>query len=295
MFRSSFRRPSACLIAIFAGAATSAAMAEDPGAKPVLAVCADPSNLPYSNSREEGFENRIARLLADDMQAELRYTWSMQRRSFFRRTLLAGACDVVISVPTTLAIVAGTRPYFTSSYVFVTRVAETAHPTSLDDAYLRDTRIGLQLIGAEGINTPPAMALARRGISQHITGFPMWADDEEANPQGRIIDAVAQSTIDVALVWGPFAGCFAKPYGAALRIDPINAGEDTPDLTFTFPMAIGVRKADTALRDRLQDALDRHHAEIDSILRSYGVPLVTTQSPSEAPAANTAALVAPTL
>jgi mxaJ protein len=253
---------------------------EAPAPKPVLTVCADPANLPYSNDEQKGFENQIATLLADDLHVELRYFWFAEHRSFFRRTLLDGVCDVVISVPTGLSMVAATKPYFTSSYVAVTRVKDDRHFTSFDDPWLRDARIGLQLVGKEGATTPPAMALARRGFNQHITGFPMWGDAGDPSPQGKIIDAVADGSIDIALVWGPFAGYFAKSHGAALRIDPITADSQAPELTFVFPMAMGVRKADTALRDRLQAAIDRHTTEIAAILKDYGIPTVPTPSDS---------------
>jgi mxaJ protein len=246
-----------------------------------LEVCADPTNLPYSNDHEQGFENAIAKVIGADMHLGVHTVWNMQRRSFFRHTLLAGICDVVISVPSSLPIVATTRPYFTSSYVFVTRRRDDLHLTSFDDPRLRDARIGLQLLGADGANPPPAMALARRGITDHVTGFAMWANDDVADPQGQIVGAVASGQIDVAIIWGPFGGYFAKPFGDALRVDPITVDPRSPGLAFTYAMSVGVRKTDTALRDRVQVALDRHRPEIDAILRGFGIPLVT-------PAASTA-------
>lgn len=255
-------------------AALASVLLAGPASGATLAVCADPSNLPYSDQNETGFENRIARLLADDLHADLRYTWKMGRRGFLRRTLLAHACDVVISVPADLGAVSATRPYFTSSYVFVTRSDAASHPESFDDPALRDLRIGLQLLGAEGANTPPAMSLARRGIVDHITGFPMWADEDVVNPQGRVIEAVAKGEIDVAIVWGPFAGYFAKPYADALRITPVAGDPQLPDLAFAYRMALGVRHGDDALRDRLQEALDRRAPEVRAILQDYAVPLV---------------------
>ncbi len=266
-----FRSIAVLAVALWAAAA-------DAAPKPALVVCADPSNLPYSDARRNGFENRIARLLAADLHETLRYVWSVQRRSFFRRTLLAGRCDVVISVPASLGIVETTRPYFTSSYVFVTRRGGRFNVASFDDPLLATARIGLQLLGAEGANPPPAIALASRGVTARIAGFPMWAGEGVANPQGKIIDAVADGRIDVAIVWGPFAGYFAKPYGDALRIVPITADPKMPDLPFMYAMAVGVRKADTALRDSLQAALDRRQPEIAAILRDYGVPLITPAS-----------------
>lgn len=278
------RSLSALLGVALATALSPAALAETPppAAMPALSVCADPANLPYSNDKQEGFENKIAKLLADDMHAELRYFWFAQHKSFFRRTLLDGLCDVVISVPRGFSMVAETRPFFASTYVAVTRANDSRHFTSFDDPWLHDARIGLQLVGKEGATTPPAVALSGRGINQHITGFEMWSGPDNPNPQGKIVDAVADGSIDVALVWGPFAGYFAKAHGDALRIEPILSDPQAPELTFVFPMAMGVRKADTALRDRLQVAIDRHATEIAAILRDYGIPIVTVPAPPAA-------------
>lgn len=243
-------------------------------APPALVVCADPANLPYSNRAQDGFENKIAALLAEDLHAELRYFWFAEHKTFVRRTLNDGACDAVISVPVGLPIVSTTDAYFTSTYVAVTRASDPRHFVSFDDPWLRDARIGVQLVGNEGATTPPVVALSGRGITAHITAFEMWSGDEQANPQGRIIDAVADGRIDIALVWGPFAGYFAKTHGAALRIEPIVGDPQNPDIAFVFPMAVGVRKTDAALRDTLQTALDRHPAAIATILRDYGIPTV---------------------
>jgi mxaJ protein len=272
------RQLIAAVAALAAGHAVGAPLptAAEAGSIDVLSVCADPANLPYSNDRQEGFENGLARLLAQDLHAELRYAWNVERRNFFRRTLLAGRCDVVMSVPVGLRVVATTRPYFTSSYVFVTRSDGGLNPSSFDDPALRGARIGLQLLGADGANPPPAMALSARGITANITGFPMWGAEDDPNPQGHIIEAVAAKKIDVAVVWGPFAGYFAKPLGGSLRLTPVTSDPQTSSLAFTYGMAVGVRKADTALRDRLQLALDRHRDEIDALLRTYGIPLLPT-------------------
>jgi quinoprotein dehydrogenase-associated probable ABC transporter substrate-binding protein len=262
---------AAAALAALAAAAPDGA-AETPATKTSLTVCADPANLPYSDEKQEGFENRIATLLADDLGAELRYFWFAEHRSFFRRTLLDGQCDLVVSVPSGLSMVATTQPYFASSYVAVTRAKDGRRFTSFDDAWLKDARIGLQMVAKEGVTTPVAMALSRRGLNQHLVPFALWADAGDPAPQGKIVDAVADGAIDVALVWGPFAGYFAKKHGAILRIDPVVADPQAPDLVFVFPMAIGVRKADTDLRDRLQAALDHRKSEIAAILKDYDIP-----------------------
>lgn len=289
MTRLTFGKLSVAAV-LMLGAAAPAAPADTqttvaPDAKPTLSVCADPGNLPYSNEARQGFENRLATVLAGDFNAELKYFWFAEHRSFFRRTLLDGLCDVVISAPVGLSIVVTTKPYFASTYVAVTRASDTRRFASFDDAWLATARIGLQLVGKEGATTPPAMALARRGDNQHITGFEMWDDPEHPNPQGKIIDAVAAGQIDVAFVWGPFAGYFAKAYGDQLRVQPILSDSKDPDLKFVFPMAMAVRKSDTALRDRLQAALDRHATEIAAILNSYGIPTVPLPAVQAAAAA----------
>jgi len=250
------------------------------GGKPVLSVCADPINLPYSDDQHPGFENRIADLLAADLHADLNYAWQRSYRSFLKRTLFAGACDVVIDVPAVLPGLAVTKPYYASSYVAVTRAGDSRHFTSFDDAWLTGAHIGVQLIGTDHSATAPTEALAMRGITKHMTGFAMRTANPMASPQGAIIDAVADGTIDIAFVWGPIAGYFAKSHGAALRLEKITEDPKNPDLAFTYPMSMGVRTSDTALRDRLQGAIDRHQAEIARILSDYGVPTVPIQHPN---------------
>ena len=183
-------------------------------------------------------------------------------------------CDAVISVPAGMPSVAETKPYFTSSYVAVMRDADSRHFTSFDDAWLTNASIGLQLVGSDDGSTPPVASLAQRGLNQHITAFPMWADAAVQNPQAKIIDAVANGTIDIAFVWGPFAGYFAQGEKIKLRVVPITYDAAAPSNQFVFAMAAATRRNDLALRDALQASLDRHQADIQAILIHYGVPTV---------------------
>jgi mxaJ protein len=267
------------LIALGVSSSCTQALAERAdSARPKLTVCADPSNLPYSNRALAGFENEIAQVVAADLQMELDFFWFPEHQGFLRRSLLEGLCDAVMSVPTSLAVVATTKPYFSSSYVAVMRSVDSRRFTSFDDAWLKDARIGAQLVGKEGATTPPAMALGRRGVDARLEFFPMWAEDENANPQGDIVSAVADGRVDVAFVWGPFGGYFAKPYADALRVEPIAGDPKSPEQPFIYPMSVGVRKSDIALRDRLEGALERRREEIQRILKAHGVPLVAEQS-----------------
>src|SRR4051812_30877951 len=139
-----------------------------------LRVCADPNNLPFSNQAREGFENALASLLAKDRGARLEYTWWAQRRGFLRSTLNAGACDVVMGVPPGLDGVRTTAPYYRSTYVFTTRRDRQLHLASLDDPRLRRLRIGVQMIGDDFANSPPAHALSARGLVANVVGYSVY-------------------------------------------------------------------------------------------------------------------------
>jgi mxaJ protein len=256
--------------ALLAALWSTAATAEER----VLRVCADPDNLPFSNARGEGFEDKIAALIADDMHATLEMTFRSSRRGFLRRTLQAHACDVVMGVPGGMPGAATTKPFYRSSYVFVAARARQPQPGSFDEPALRSWKIGLPALGAEGANIPPAHALAERGIVGNIVGFPVYGETSDDNPPGAIVAAVASGAIDVAIVWGPIGGYFARPFKDALSVTPILSDPRQPDLAFTYEISLGTRKDDTALRDRLDEILARRQTDLAAIPRDYGVPLV---------------------
>lgn len=247
------------------------ALTAKPGAR-LLRVCADPNNMPFSNRAGEGFENRLAELVAGEMHADLQYTWWAQRRGFIRNTLKAGSCDVVMGVPTSFELVAATRPYYRSTYVFVTRADAPFRVASFDDPVLKRLRIGVQIIGDDYANTPPAHALSRRGIVGNVHGYTVYGDYSQPDPPARIMDAVATGDIDVAVVWGPLGGWFARHEPVRLRVVPVSPQIELPFLPFVFDISIGVRRQDVALRDTLDAILVRRRAAIDSILERYAVP-----------------------
>ncbi|ESZ42030.1 amino acid ABC transporter substrate-binding protein [Mesorhizobium sp. L2C066B000] len=236
-----------------------------------LRVCADPNNLPFSNAAGQGFENRIAEIVASDLGAKLTYTWWAQRRGFIRNTLKAGLCDLVPGTPSNLEMLRTTTPYYRSSYVFVTR-RDGPDVASFNDPRLRDMRIGVQLIGNDGANSPPVQALGRRGIVGHLVGYPVYGDYSAPNPPARIVEAVASGEIDLAVVWGPLAGYFAARQKVPLRITPVAPRIDGPQLPMIYDISMGVRREDDALRGDVNGALSRHKGEIDALLSQYGVP-----------------------
>jgi mxaJ protein len=238
--------------------------------RPVLRIAADPNNLPFSNERLEGFENKIAALVGKELGAEIQYEWRAQRRGFFRETLKSGICDLVMSAPAGFDMALTTTPYYRSTYVFVSAKTQPLI-TSLDDPLLHSLRVGVQLIGDDGFDTPPAHALAKRGIVTNVVGFTLYGDYREQNPPARIVEAVASGEVDIALVWGPLAGYFANKSTLPLRVLPIIPAVDPP-LRYAFSIAMAVRRKDPALRDRLNEVIDRRRGEIDAILAQYGVP-----------------------
>jgi quinoprotein dehydrogenase-associated probable ABC transporter substrate-binding protein len=244
-------------------------------ASPPLRVCADPNNLPFSNQREQGFENRLAQLVARDLDTTVEYTWFSQRQSFIKNSLNAGLCDALMGVPSTVDSVAVTRPYYRSTYVFVSRKSRNLQLSSLDDLRLANWRIGLHVVGAD--YAPPAVVLARHGLAANIRGYSLSGAFGESNPPGRLIDAVAAGDVDVAIVWGPFAGYFARRESTPLAIAPVSPAIAL-GVPFTFDISMAVRKDDEALRSRLDRALLRHCAQVRSILDDYGIPLVTASN-----------------
>jgi quinoprotein dehydrogenase-associated probable ABC transporter substrate-binding protein len=240
-----------------------------------LRVCADPNNLPFSNQRREGLENRLAELIAGEVGATVRYTWWPQRRGFIRNTLAAGKCDVVMGTTTGADRVLTTRPYYRSSYVFVYRKDRHLNVRSLDDPALRKLRIGVQLVGDDYANTPPVHALSRRGIVGNLVGYSVFGDYSQENPPARIIDGVVAGDVDLAVAWGPLAGYFAKRSGVALDVIPVSPAIDPPALRFTFDISLAVRPGDEKLKQELEGVLDKKQAEINRILTEYGVPLIS--------------------
>lgn len=239
-----------------------------------LRVCADPNNLPFSNSEGQGFENRIAELVAKDRRARLEYTWWPQRRGFVRNTLAAGDCDVVMGVPEHFDPVLTTRPYYRSTYVFTVRRDRQLHISSLDDPRLRRLRIGVQMIGDDFTNSPPAHALSARGLVQNVVGYSVYGDYAKPSPLSDIVKAVDRGDVDAAVVWGPPAGYFARDAAHPLEIIPVSPGADSPARPFTFAIAMGVRRGDRALAAELDDFIARRRPDIERVLDEFGVPRV---------------------
>jgi mxaJ protein len=287
-------RGSLLLAVIAAGAFWGTAEADLPAAAPetahasgarpepvrTLTVCADPNNLPFSNQAGEGFENRIARLVAHDLGMQLSYLWWAQRRGYVRNTLTAAKCDLWPGIAAGVDNVATTHPYYRSTYVFVTRRSERLQGLTLDDPRLRSLSIGVQMVGNDAMNTPPAHAIARRGVVRNVRGFMLYGNYENPNPPARIVEAVADRNIDVAMVWGPLAGYFASRSPVALRLEPVTPSLDAGVWPMTYDIAMGVRRNEPELRERVERVLQTRKDDIDAVLRAYHVPVLPIMSSS---------------
>jgi mxaJ protein len=266
------------LKAICALLLTTSAFAADANGADKLRVCADPNNLPYSNEKQEGFENKLAQIIAHDLGREVDYTWWAMRRGFFRLTLKAQQCDLVMGVPVSSERALTTDPYYRSTYVFVTRKDRNLNISSINDPRLKALKVGVQIIGDDYNNSPPAESLAKRGAIKNIVGYTVYGNYLTPNPTARIVDGVAKGDVDIAIVWGPQAGFFAAQQSVPLKITRVRPMSDGP-LPFTFEISLGVRRNDVQLRDRLDRILQRHRSDIDKLLAEYHIPLIRHADP----------------
>ena len=241
-----------------------------------LRVCADPDNLPYSHEDGSGFENRLAQLVAADFGVPLEYAWLPDRRGFVRKTMGSGLCDLIVGVPVDFERTLNTRPYYRSSYMLVERAARGSPPRDFTDPRLRQWRIGVQLVGDDLATTPPGHALAQAGATGNVVGFPIPGEEPAA---ARMVKALARGELDAAFVWGPQAGYYAQRAGVPLQLHYVRPPASLKEQPFSFAIAMGVRRGDRALRDRLDDFIARRQPDIDRILADYGVPRAQEQAP----------------
>lgn len=256
---------TAVAAAVLGGLASGATIARE------LRVCADPDNLPYSHRNGQGFENELMRLVGREIGADVTFVWEHQWRGYVRKTLRARVCDVIPGMAVGMERARLTRPYYASSYAFVTRNGEK--PVRSFSELSNDMKIGVQLIGDDGINTPPVEELSARGITANVKGYMVWGQSPaHGTPLESIVRAVADGSVDVAIVWGPQAGYFATREGAApLSVVAVPSTEKTVQ-PMHFEIAMGVRRDDEALAAELDAALAKLEPEIDALLVEYGIP-----------------------
>ena len=240
-----------------------------------LTACADPNNLPFSNKAGEGFENKLAELIAADLHARLDYIWWAQRRGYVRNTLNEQKCDFWPGIASNVEMVATSRPYYRSTYMFVTRRETNLATLTLDDPRLKSLKIGVQLVGDDASNTPPAHALAARGIVGNVRGYMLYGDYAAPDPPSAVVQAVERGEVDAALVWGPLAGYFATRSPVPLRLEPVTPWLADQQWPMQFDVSVGVQKDNRKLLKEVDRILARRSGEIRRLLESYRVPVVS--------------------
>jgi mxaJ protein len=248
---------SVALVLVMAAASAAAAP---------LRICADPDNLPFSNRAGQGFDNRIAAVVARAAGREPEFVWARSRRGFLREQFNRGACDVLMGVPEGMKRVLMTRPYYRSTYMFVTARREHLQIASFDDPHLNGRRIGLQVL--EENYAPPSLPLIRNGHAAQLVGFGSFGSGG-----AEIVRAVADGRVGTAVVWGPVAGYFASALKLPVVLTPVSPAVDSSGVPFSFSMGMGVHSQDAKLWDALNAALARKRAQIERILASYHVPV----------------------
>jgi quinoprotein dehydrogenase-associated probable ABC transporter substrate-binding protein len=262
----------ALIFPVFFDAATVAAQTGEEGSielvdPKVLRVCADPRDLPFSNEAGEGFENKIAALLAQKLGKTLAYEYYPGATGFVRNTLNAHRCDVIMGMPQGDDIVQGTNPYYRTSYALISKQGAGLEPIeSLEDPRLQGKRIGI-IAG-----TPPATNLAVNGLLENVKSYPLVVDTRFDAPASLMIGDLEGGRIDAALLWGPIAGYLAMHANIPLKVTPLVKETSGPRMIYRIGM--GVRHSDQDWKRLLNKLIIENQAEINAILASYGVPLL---------------------
>jgi quinoprotein dehydrogenase-associated probable ABC transporter substrate-binding protein len=247
----------------------------------VLRVCADPNNLPFSNDKGEGFENKIVELLAEKLHKTLAYAWYPQATGFVRNTLGAHRCDLIPGFPQGDELVQGTNPYYRTAYALVIKPNSGLDDLdTLSDPRLRDKRVGIVA------GTPPSTYLAANGLMRKAKPYPLVVDTRVDSSASAMLRDLTSGEIDVGVLWGPMAGYYAKEAGPAMRVKLLLKESGGPPLVFRIGM--GVRPSDQNWKRLLNRLIAENRAELNRLLIGFGVPLLDENDQlitSDAPAA----------
>jgi quinoprotein dehydrogenase-associated probable ABC transporter substrate-binding protein len=258
------------LAALVVAPSFATAQPADLVSRTALRVCADPANMPFSNEGGEGFENKIADLLAADLKLPLEYTWFPQVTGFVRNTLGAKRCDLVMGYVAAGEVIQNTNPYYRSAWVLVLPKDRGLDGIeALDDVRLKGKRLGI-VAGA-----PPATIMATNGLMAHAKPYALMVDRRYESPAEEMLRDIKTGEIDAGILWGPIAGYYVKKSGMPLAVIPLL--HETKAVPMAYRITLGLRHGEIEWKHRLNDFLVAHQAEIQSLLLQYGVPLIDDQ------------------
>ena len=275
MCRLLLRLAPVCALAL-AGSASPGAAQSPTGelvARTELRVCADPNNMPFSDEKSEGFENKIAEVLGKDLSLPVRYTWFPQVVGFARNTLRANRCDLVMGTVAADDIMQTTTPYYYTSYVIAYRNDSGWSFIDFDDPKLKALHIGIVA------GTPPADLLVRHDLMVNARPYALTVDTRFESPVHQMLTDIVNKEIDAGLLWGPIAGYYIRQGGMPLKMVLLQNEPGAPRMA--YHIAMGVRNNEPEWRRRINAAINGHRDEITAILRDYGVPLLDEQGQAQ--------------
>lgn len=238
----------------------------------VLRVCADPANMPFSNDKGEGFENKIADIVAQELKVPVEYTYFPMATGFIKKTLFAKACDVVIGYAQGDDLVLNTNAYYRSTYALVYRKGQGLDGLeSLEDPRLQGKRVGL-IAG-----TPPSVLLARAGLMQNAKFYKLVVDRRYASPPEEMVGDIRSGEVAAGVIWGPLGGYYAKHGGEELVVVPLMHEQTTGSTRLAYRISMGVRAGEDDWKRQLNTIIAKHQGDIDKVLLDFGVPIIDEQ------------------
>jgi quinoprotein dehydrogenase-associated probable ABC transporter substrate-binding protein len=257
-------------ICAFAPAAANAQTAPDMVSHTDLRVCSDPHNLPFSNDKGEGFENKIAELVAHDLGEKVDYTYFPDSQGFIRATLGRNRCDVIIGTVAGSSDVATTDAYYHTGYMMATRQADNYATDKVSDWHIAGKRFGLIA------STPPTDLIVQHNLMDQTSIYQLMVDTRVDQPSHDMIVDLVKGKVDVGLLWGPIIGYYTKHDSLPLKVVFLDA--ENSKVRLDYHIAMGVRPSDVELRRRLNQVISKEQPQIMKILQEYGVPLLDEQN-----------------
>ncbi|MDZ4790632.1 MAG: substrate-binding domain-containing protein [Hyphomicrobiales bacterium] len=268
MWRTLFAAAGALAMSAFA--ATAQQETSNLVDKTTLRVCSDPGNLPLSNMAGEGYENKIAELIAKELDVPVGYTWFPQATGFVRQTLRAGRCDIIMGFVQGDELVQNTNHYLRSAYVIVFKKDTGLDGlVNLDDERLKGKKIGI-IAGA-----PPADVMAINGLIGNSRPYALVIDRRFESPSEQMIKDLEKGEIEAAILWGPIGGYYAKRASVAMTVQPLV--NETKGPRQAYRITFGVRPNDQDWKRELNKLISKNQKQINAILLEYGVPLLDEQ------------------
>ena len=260
-----------CLIILFKNSYSAQQITGELGVKTTLRICADPNNLPYSNLKEEGYENKIAQLFAKKLgDIPVYYTWFPMTSGFVRRTLRENVCDLIITFPAVHEFVQNSNHYYVSSYVLMTLEDKKINVDTLSDPIIKNKKYKLGVIHA----TPPSSSIAKYGLFGQVKFYKQAADPRKEKPWADIAEDLRNEKIDIGIVWGPYAGYQAKISKVPIKLTPLIKEKEISRGKMVYRFTMGIRKNEPEWGNTINQLIKDNQEEIYQILREYKIPLL---------------------